>query len=163
MDMSVSTGLDIYLKDHLAGATAGNELARKLSAEYSDGPLGNSLAEIVREIEHDKDELEKLMAALDVAPDSLKQAGAWVAEKLSRLKLSDTFNNDPDLKRMLSFEVLALGIEGKAEMWRALMTIADAEPEIAKLDLDDLVRRADEQRATMEKHRLEAARDAFSS
>jgi len=158
--VSVSSGLDIYLKDHLAGATGGSELAAKLSADYADGPLGAFLADLSRQIDHDKETLEGLMDTLGVQPDPLKQAGAWVAEKASRIKLTDTFHGNADLKRLLQFEMLALGIVGKGEMWRALITATKAGLEI-DLDLEALVRRADDQRAGLEQHRLDAARTAL--
>jgi hypothetical protein len=158
--MSAKSGLDVYLKDHFAGAAGGSELAAKLSADHGEGPLGTFLAELSREIDHDKDTLENLMASLGVQPDPVKQAGAWVAEKASRLKLSDTLTANPDLKRLLQFELLSLGIEGKGELWRALITVEEAGLQV-DADLEELIRRADQQRARLEEHRLEAARAAL--
>jgi hypothetical protein len=155
--MSVSTGLNIYLKDHLAGATGGSELAAKLSADHAAGPLGSFLADLSRQIDHDKETLTTLMDALGVQPDPLKQAGAWVAEKASRLKLTDTFHGDADLKRLLQLETLAMGIEGKRDMWRALISATKSGLEV-DVDLEALARRAEQQRSGLEEHRLEAAR-----
>jgi hypothetical protein len=158
--MSVSSGLDIYLKDHLAGAVVGSELAAKLSADNADGPLGTFLADLSREIERDKETLERMMETLGVQPDSLKQAGAWVVEKASRLMLTDTFHGNADLKLLLQLETLAIGIEGKGDLWRALRTVPKSELEV-DVDLDALAGRAHDQRALLEEHRLVAARAAL--
>lgn len=158
--MSVSSGLDVYLKDHLAGATGGSELAAKLSADNAAGPLGAFLADLSRQVEHDRETLEGLMERLGVKPDPLKQAGAWVAEKASRIKLTDTFHGNTDLKCLLQLEMLSLGIVGKSELWRALITAREAGLEI-DLDLEALARRADDQRSSLEEYRLDAARAAL--
>jgi hypothetical protein len=154
--MTVSTGLNIYLKDHLAGATGGSELAAKLSADYGTGPLGSFLADLSRQIDQDRETLADLMDSLGVQPDPLKQAGAWVAEKASRLKLTDVLHGDADLKRLLQLEALAMGIDGKRDLWRALLSARTSGLTI-DADLEALARRADEQRAGLEEHRLEAA------
>lgn len=161
--MTVSKGMSTYLRDHLAGATAGGELARKISEEYRDGRLGTYLLELARDIEQDTDSLQTLMAALDVAPDPLKQAAGWVAEKASRLKLSAVLTGDRDLKRLLELEVLCLGIEGKLSLWRSLIAVVDTETRLASTDLAVLAKRAEQQRAGLEQHRLEAAQAALTN
>ncbi len=161
--MTISKGLSTYLKDHFAGAAGGSELAGRVSAEYSDGPVGAFLAELARDIEADKDALQELMGRLDVAPDPLKAAAGWVAEKASRFKLSETLTGDADLKRLMEFEVLSLGIGGKLALWRSLSAIADTEPGLAGVDLAGLAERAEHQRASLEEHRLAAARAALTN
>ncbi|HEX3826536.1 MAG TPA: hypothetical protein VHV82_04610 [Sporichthyaceae bacterium] len=158
--MAVTKGLDLYLKDHLAGATGGSELAAKLCADHPDGPLGAFLAELSRDIDQDKETLQVLMHSLGVEPGAIKQAGAWLGEKVSRLKLTDAFTGSPELKRLLQFEMLALGIEGKGELWRSLTAVAKSAL-VIDADLEALTRRAENQRAGLEAHRLEAARAAL--
>jgi hypothetical protein len=153
--------LKTYLQDHMAGATAGVELAMKIAGEYREPPLGSFLEELARDISCDRDTLAGVLTSFDLKPDPVKQAVGWVGEKLSRLKLSDTIGH-PALKQLMEFEVLSLGIEGKLELWRALSGIADAHVELAELDLPGLIKRAEAQRAGLEEHRMEAAAAAFA-
>lgn len=69
---------------------------------------------------------------------------------------------DQNLKQLLEFETLSLGIEGKRSLWRALREVREAYPELIETDLDGLVERAEHQRSMLEDHRLAAARRAFS-
>jgi hypothetical protein len=60
----------------------------------------------------------------------------------------------------VELEVLSLGVEGKAGLWRALNALGD--PALAQFDFDALERRAAEQRLDIEAQRLEAVRIAFA-
>ena len=160
--MASAKGLETYLSDHLGGATAGVELSKKISSEYAQTPFGPFLAELAQEIEQDKATLEELMERLGIERSPVKEATSWVAEKATRLKLSDVMTGDPDLKRLLEFEMLSLGIEGKASMWRALIEVNPSYVELAATDLPGLAKRAENQRANLENHRLQVANRALS-
>ncbi|HEY2766364.1 MAG TPA: hypothetical protein VGJ13_20490, partial [Pseudonocardiaceae bacterium] len=99
---------------------------------------------------------------LGIEKDPIKEFSGWILEKFSRLKLSDQMTGSSDLKRLLEFETLSLGIEGKLSMWQALKEVSGSYPELADTDLDDLAKRAEDQRATLEGHRLVVAKAALS-
>lgn len=160
--MASPKGLETYLNDHLAGAAAGSELASKISSEYVNTRFGPFLAELARDIEQDKVTLEGLMERLGIQRSPIKQTAGWIMEKISRLKLSDTMTGDQDLKRLLEFETLSLGIEGKLSMWRALIEASDSYPKLAIIDLAGLAKRAESQRSTLEDHRLQVANAALT-
>ena len=161
--MALIAGLETYLTDHLAGATAGVELANKISSEHADTRFGPFLAELARGIAQDKATLEEMMGRLGIQQSLLKQTTSWIGEKFSRLKLSETTTNSPDLKRLLEFEMLSLGIEGKLSMWRALIEVSHAHAELAATDLAGLAKRAESQRSALEDLRLQVARQALTS
>ncbi len=161
--MASTKGLETYLSDHLGGATAGVELANKISSEYAKTTFGPFLAELARDIAQDKATLEELMKRLGIQGSPIKEATSWIAEKVSRLKLSETMTGDKDLKRLLEFEMLSLGIEGKASMWRSLIEVSPSHVELAATDLAGLVKRAESQRANLENHRLQVANQALTS
>lgn len=158
-----SDTLNTYLNDHLAGSVVGSELAGKLSSEYADTTFGSFLATLADDIEQDKKALEELMDRLGIGRSQLKQAASWIGEKLTRVKLSETMTGDRDLKRLLEFETLSLGIEGKLSMWRALIRVAHAHPELAATDLASLAKRAEKQRSDLEERRLKTAEAALTS
>lgn len=160
--MAASKGLETYLNDHLAGSVTGSELAKKISSEYAGTQFGPFLAELAREIEQDKATLEELIQRLGIQRSPIKQGAGWIAEKASRVKMSETMTGSQDLKRLLEFETLSLGIEGKLSMWRALIEVSDSHSELAATDLASLAKRAETQRSTLEDHRLEIVNAALT-
>lgn len=154
--------LATYLNDHLAGATAGGELAQKISADHSGTQLGVFLAELASDIEQDRAALEDVMTRLGIEKNPIKTAAGWIFEKFSRVKLSDALTGSADLKHLLEFETMSLGIEGKLVMWRALQQVSDEDTELATTDLDALAKRAEGQRAALEEYRLQAAKAALT-
>lgn len=159
----MASGLETYLNDHLAGSVAGSALASKISSEYADTRFGVFLTALAGEIEQDKATLEELMERLGIQRDPIKQAAGWMLEKLSRLKLSQPMVGNQDLKRLMEFEMLSLGIEGKLSMWRALIELSDTHPALAATDLAGLAQRAESQRSTLEEHRLQVVGAALRS
>jgi hypothetical protein len=152
--------LGIYLNDHLAGATGGLELAKRAAAEHEGTELGAFLAQLRDEIAQDRQALERLMDQLGVAHNPAKQAVAWAAEKAGRLKLNGEVRGPSPLTPLVELESLSIGIEGKRLLWLALREVRDLP--LSGERLDELVTRAEQQRAGLEPHRREAARDALN-
>jgi len=100
------------------------------------------------------------MDTLDVDVSSLRQAGGHAMAKVSRVKLDEWATGDRDLSLLLETEALALGIEGKMAGWCALKQLSGNR--LNDVDLDGLIGRARQQRATVEELRLTAARAAFA-
>ena len=154
--------LRIYLQDHLAGSTAGLELARRTRGANEGTEYGPPLAKIADEIDADRRMLQGIMDDLGFDGDRLKNAGAWTLEKLGRLKLNGELKGYSPLSRVVELEGLLTGITGKLGLWLALLEVAPSEP---RLDADLLGRlrdRAEEQRSTVEALREKAAREAFA-
>jgi hypothetical protein len=153
--------LGIYLNDHLAGATAGRELARRSQSANAGTELGSMLDRLLGEIVEDRGTLVRVMQALGVPLDPVKRAGAIAAERLGRLKLNGQLRGYSPLSRVVELEGLALGVQGKASLWRALGLVDD--PRLERFDFAALERRAARQRAGIEKQRLESVRIAFDA
>lgn len=149
--------LEIYLNDHLAGATGGVELARRLRGSNEHDPtFGPPLRRVCEEIEADRATLEQVIERLGYSPSRVKPAGAWVMEKLGRLKLNGQLRGYSPLSRLIELEGLLIGITGKIGLWQVL-----AEMELGPglgIDLEQLSARAAEQRTAVDDlHRLAAA------
>jgi hypothetical protein len=152
--------LAIYFNDHLAGATAGLELAKRIRGQNEGTELGAFMEGLVAEIAEDRQTLLEFIDLIDAGQDRLKVAGGWITEKLGRLKLNGQLIGYSPLSRFIELEGLSLGIEGKRLMWLALV---DTQPERFGADrLRELVARAERQREAVEEHRR-AAREAFGS
>ena len=152
--------LDVYLKDHFAGATAGVALAQRVAKHNADRSSGQALAHVADEIVADRETLARLMGELDVRGSPLKNAGAWAVERLARLKPNGRASGaGTQFHRMHELESLGLGIAGKHALWEALRCAPDV---ASRVDLDQLEARARSQREVVEMERLALAREALA-
>jgi hypothetical protein len=148
--------LDTYLNDHLAGAIAALELIEHRQEEYKDEPLGEFFKNLRSAINADKETLCEVMQSLGIKESTVRQTGAWAAEKLARARLKIA-GDESGL--VLALEGLIMGIFGKRMLWRSL---AQANvPNASKWDFVQLQRRAEDQIEQVEAERIKAARRAF--
>lgn len=151
----------IYLRDHLAGATAGSELAKRAAGSNRGTELGAVLERLSEEIREDRQSLLDVMGELGVSGDPLKSYAAWTAEKVGRLKPNGRLLGYSPLSRLIELEGLHIGIAGKLSLWQSLE--ATSSGEVTVVDLGALIARAQRQLAELEPHRIAAAREAFAS
>jgi hypothetical protein len=152
--------LATYLNDHLAGAVAAGELARRCARSNRDSPLGRALTRLADELDEDRGALQSIMGRLGVGGDPVKLTAAWAAEKLGRLKLNGRIIGYSRLSRLEELEVLMLGVEGKLLLWEALARTDH--PALREVDMKRLIERARSQRRRLKRHRLEAAEAALA-
>jgi hypothetical protein len=148
--------LAIYLNDHLAGATLGVELARRLRASNEDYPeFGPALTEVCAEIEDDRETLRAAMDRLGVGQSKLKPLAAALGERLGRLKPNGRLWSYSPLRRPDELELLQIGVAGKRRLWRALERTHAGD--LSGFDLGALAERATGQLRRLEALHLEAA------
>ena len=150
-----------YLNDHLAGSVAALELLEHLEAAHAGTPLERFLAELRADVAADRQELEGLMDRLDIKESRTRKTSAWLAEKITELKLRLDDPAGGDLRLLESLEAVAVGIDGKRALWLALAAVAEDAPGLRLIDYQRLEKRADEQRRRVEGVRLEAAKRAL--
>jgi hypothetical protein len=160
--VTASKYLATYLNDHLAGSTAGVELARRAAAENEGSELGTFLTRLAGEIEADRDALREMMDSLGVRPDRAKVAAAWLGEKLGRLKPNAQLRGYSPLSPLVELEILLLGITGKRLLWNALAEVA-GEHGLDAQRLEELAARAERQRTEVEERRVAVARRALGA
>ena len=149
--------LGIYLNDHLAGATAGTELARRMAASgHLPDPPG-TLPRLASEIAEDRAALLQIMADLDIPVRNYKVYAAWMGEKAGRLKPNGHLRTRSPVSNLEELELLRLGVEGKAAGWRTLRVLADRDTRLAVGRLDELMARARHQADLLEDLRVQAA------
>jgi hypothetical protein len=149
--------LAIYLNDHLMGAAAALEIVDQFIKEAPD--LQAVLTELKADIEADREELTKLMDRLDIAESRIKRAGGWLAEQVAELKFA---MEDESLRRLERLEALALGIQGKLRLWRALDAASNFNKDLAGVDYSRLAQRALDQHNHVETLRIDAAMSALT-
>jgi hypothetical protein len=153
--------LSEYLNDHLAGSVAALELLDRLVETYSAKPLERFFRDLRDHIRADQEELEELIAKVGFKESTVRKAGAWIAEKISRPKIDLEADSKSDLGLFLALEALVLGITGKRSLWRALGAASRVVPVLARLDYSALEKRAIDQCERVEARRLEIARAVF--
>jgi hypothetical protein len=148
--------LRIYLNDHLAGSTVGQELAKRSLRNNRGSAVGDYLETFVVEVQQDRAKLVEIMRQLGARPNPGKVVTAWTSEKVARLKPNGRIRGYSGLSRLVELESLCLGVEGKLCGWRALKS-SDQHSRLRGIDLDELIERAESQRSELERHRIEAA------
>jgi hypothetical protein len=148
--------LGIYLNDHLAGATGGLELARRVAGSHR-GPADSALQRLAAEVAQDRAALEDIMAALGIPVRAYKVYAAWIGEKAARLKFNGYLLARSPLSGLEELEMLRLGVEGKAAGWRTLRVLAGTDKRLDPGRLDELIARARRQAELLEELRVRAA------
>jgi hypothetical protein len=151
--------LIMYLNDHLAGSVGAIAMVERAIGENAGTLFGRRLEEVLKEIRKDQAVVRDLIERTGSKENPLKKAGAWLAGKAGRVKLG---GSEPgQLARLEVLETLAMGIQGKRALWRALRVVLGKHVALHGLDLDLLERRAVEQHDRVEEWRLEAAREVL--
>jgi hypothetical protein len=153
--------LATYLQDHYAGSSAGIELFKRAADQQSDPVVRTALAKMVQEVEEERTALERYLAAVGAKPDQLKNAGAWMAEKLSRLKPNGELLRRSPLSDVIELETLRIAVEGKAAGFRTLRALSDDEPHFDAAELDGLLTQAAQQIEDLEALRIATATRVF--
>ncbi|MEO7521081.1 MAG: hypothetical protein ABIW79_04640 [Gemmatimonas sp.] len=157
-----SSHLSTYLNDHLAGAVVAIGLMEKLESAYEGTEIESIVKAVRHEVEEDRTVLEGLIERVG-SQSSTRKAAGWIAERFTELKLGVDDSKDGTLRLLESSELIALGIEGKRGLWRALAISADLVPELGGINYSALIVRAESQRDRMETIRLGAARAALAA
>ena len=149
-----------YLNDHLAGSVGALELLGHWAKLHEGKPLGYFFMDIEAEIRADQEKLREVMRSLRIEESDLRKAGAWVAEKAGRARLTIAGYEPGSLGLVLTLEGLIMGVAGKRLMWRVLA--ARHLPQLSGYDFKELERRAEQQIERIEVERIRAAQQAFA-
>ena len=142
--------LPTYLHDHLAGARAALDLLGFLRDDATEPEVQALAAELEQEIGEERRTLEAIAERMG-GTNPLKAAAAWLGEKVSRLKLGGT--GDGGLSLFEAVEALALALQGKLALARALALLAGTDRRLAGMDFVELGRRTERQFARLERVR----------
>lgn len=144
----------IYLNDHLAGATVGRGLARRMTRAGQHPDESARLEKVCREIAEDGRALRQIMRRLGVRIDPIKAGVGWVGEKVGRLKLNGRMLRRSPLSDVVELEAMSVGVSGKLAGWTLLRELATTTDELDSRELERLIGRAEGQLVVLEKIRL---------
>ncbi|WP_371525009.1 hypothetical protein OG302_01835 [Streptomyces sp. NBC_01283] len=162
--MNESSGVDrarqwlaVYLNDHLAGATAGVELAKRVARVHQHSEHGPGLGSLANDVELDRQSLLRFMELLDVPVRRYKAYEGWAAEKAGRLKLNGRLLRSAALSTAIELEGLLLVVDGKTLLWQTLGAVATRDTRLDPKRLEELHSRAVQQRETLRALHMVAA------
>lgn len=157
-----SDTLTTYLSDHLAGSVAAIELLDHLHELSRGTDREKVLVDLQAEIEEDQAVLLGLLHSLGGKESRVRNAAAWLTEKLGETKLKLDDPGSGQFQLLEALETLGLGILGKLALWRALEVAQEDIPQLHNLDFAQLKSRAQAQHDRVEAERIRVARAAFS-
>ena len=156
----MSESLATYLNDHLSGAQIAVQLLEAMQDQNDEQEFRQFASVLLPEIQADDLTLHHIAEKIGAGPSTVKQVGGWLLEKAARLKLGHTGSKNFELFE--SMELLALGIQGKLALWKALQVASSLDPRLREYDFETLIRRAQQQYGDAENHRLILAQTVLS-
>jgi hypothetical protein len=156
----MSEPLVTYLKDHLGGAQIAVEALEIMRDQHDDPRFREFATSLLPEIQADDRTLRSIAEKIGSGPSAAKQAGGWLLEKLARLKLGHA--GSTNFEMFESLELLAVGIQGKLCLWKALQEASKLDTRLREFDYEELISRARQQHGEVESQRLNLAQTVLS-
>ena len=109
-----------YLRDHLGGADMAIRVVRRLGSTHDGTEDGALFQRLANEFAQDRSAVRAVLAHLGASGRSLKRAAGFASGSV----LSVTAGGEPgDLSLLRTVEALAIGVQGKRCLWRALQNL----------------------------------------
>lgn len=153
--------LGIYLNDHLAVLAGAEELVDRSLQSNRGTPLGEFLQSLLDSIREDRNALESLMDEREVKQNWAKTGGAWLAERVGRLKLNGELTGYSPLSRLVEIEGIGLALEARRAFWATLSEVGISQA--AGRPAEELAARSQSQVGELEAHRRSAAKEALGT
>lgn len=151
----MSEPLAIYINDHLGGAQIAVQVLEAMRDQHDDPAFREFAAELLPEVREDDRTVRSILEKIGSTPSAIKQAGGWLLEKLGRLKLGHS--GSTNFEMFESLELLAVGIQGKLCLWKALQVAARNDSRLREYDFEALITRAQQHYDAVESQRLHLA------
>ena len=147
-----------YLRDHLSGSDMAIRVVRRLGSTSQAAEHRPLFGRLSQEFEEERSIVRSLLAQLGASGRSVKRAASYA----SGAALSITAGGEPgDLSLLRTFEALAVGVQGKRCLWRALQSLHNMPPFDERLSFEDLETKAVRQWEAIEERRLALVEQTF--
>lgn len=117
--------LNLYLSDHLTGASAGAARISRMASDFVDTPVFATLSSIEAEIRAERSFLAQLVDDLGMRQMRHRQAIAVVGERLGRLKGNGRVLARSPMTLLLEAELMRSAVLGKRGVWQTLAENAE--------------------------------------
>jgi hypothetical protein len=155
-----ATDLHAYLLDHLSGSDAAITVVKRLRDTHAATQHGPLFAALDDELSEERVILSGILEALggSASTVSLKRSVGRMAGAMLQFAAG---GDDGDLALFRTLESLAIGVQGKRLLWRALDTLSADLPLAHDRPFLELEAQALDQWRRIEEQRAEIARQTF--
>lgn len=152
--------LNLYLCDHLAGATIGSARIQRMAASFEDTPVFASLSSMAEEIRAERRFLKQLIHDLGFRQLAHRQVAGWAGERVGRLKSNGRMLSRSPMTIVLEVELMRSAVIGKRGTW---LTLGDNAEELGLYPevFHELAERALHQHEALDEVHAYARRRAF--
>jgi hypothetical protein len=152
--------LIVYLRDHLGGAEMAIRVVHRLGSTHQGTEEGALFRRLSKEFEEDRSVVRTLLTQLGASGRSIKRAAGFVSGAM----LSVTAGGQPgDLSLLRTLEALAIGVQGKRCLWRALQNLRPVPSIVHGMDFVELEVKAVRQWEALEERRRTLLAQTFSA
>lgn len=117
--------LNLYLSDHLTGATAGANRIARMANDFIDTPVYAELSTVAAEVRTEQAFLKQLIHDLGMKQMPYRQAVAWAGERVGRLKGNGRALSRSPMTMLLETELMRGAVQGKLGGWQTLREHAE--------------------------------------
>lgn len=153
--------LKIYVDDHLAVMTGEIELARRCRSENPQAPLGPFLENLIADLHDQRSLVGEMLRQIGGSPSRLKSGLGWLAEKMGRFKLNDSWVRYSDLSRLLELENLAMAALERVALWENLQDTRSNDDRMSGIHFSHLRDQSQQHLNEINSHRRSAASRAL--
>lgn len=151
----------IYLRHHVAASRGGLDLLQRSARSQSSAVTRDELRDLAGEVGQDREQLLAILQRLGIPRPRMAEAVVGVAETIGRLKPNGTLVRRSPLSDVVELEALSTAVTAKRLGWVTLRVLAEHDRRFDTAQLDDLIRRAEEQEVRLEALRRQAVADAL--
>ena len=149
-----------YLRDHLSGSDMAIRVVHRLGSTHKGTEDGTLFRRLSKELEEDRSVVRSLLTRLGASERSIKRA----AGSASGAVLSVAAGGEPgDLSLLRTLEALAIGVQGKRCLWRALQSLRTVPSTVHGMNFVELEAKAVRQWEAIEECRRALVERTFST
>jgi hypothetical protein len=149
-----------YLRDHLSGSDMALRVVHRLGSTHKGTEDGMLFRRLSKEFKEDRAIVRTLLTQLGASGRSIKRAAGYASGAV----LSVTAGGEPgDLSLLRTLEALAIGVQGKRCMWRALQNLRTIPSTVDGMNFVELEAKAVRQWEAIEARRRGLVARTFSA
>ncbi|MEU6136646.1 hypothetical protein [Nocardioides sp. NPDC047086] len=155
--------LHAYLQHHWAGSSAGLAMFERVGRSHSDTDVAARVRQLATEVNEDREQLRQIIVATGAAPSRIAATTGRAVELAGRFKPNGRLVRRSPLSDLFELEALRDAVAAKRAGWQLLRTATEDDARVDALQLDELIRRADDQLARLEDLHLRVGRTVISA
>ena len=149
-----------YLREHLSGSDMAIRVVQRLSSTHQSTEDGRLFRRLSQELEEDRSVVRSLLTRLGASERSMKRAVGYASGVLMSVPAGGA---PGDLSLLRTLEALAVGVQGKRCLWRALQNLHSEPSTVQGMNFAELETKAVRQWEAIEERRRALVARTFSA